>query len=449
MLFLLLFSWPLDQKLLAVEDARDDPAALIEALETPGPHVRQAIRALGRFERQELSSSVLPFLSSTEAELRIEAANALAQMRTSAKLAPSLAGEREPRVRAALYEAMGRLGEGGEALLLPGLEERELVRLGAVKGLERFYRTNDVKPTSAAVTALRKAVRESVSSAIRQLGLLALNRAGDGDRETLESALADRDPQVRRLAVVGLKAWRDDPSFMVRYEALRASGDCARAASSLSDPSEHVELLAIDLLGNGCSPEPLESALEEPKGWRAPAHALVSLAKIDPARAREHLPAFVAHPVWQARVYGARAAKVLGDEEALAKLRSDENPNVVAEALVRPEDALAALSTDDYGLLVTALEKMKDWDGGATAVPALLEILNRLTDEKRHTSRDPRSLALERLRELGGPSIGEKLDGLVSDFDPAIAGLAAEVIAQKTGRTLQPKTTRFAPDPLP
>ena len=444
---LLLLQWPLDHHLLAVEDARDDAAPLVEALD--GPHARQALRALGRFERPDLAPSILAFLSSEESDLRIEALTALAQMKAGTPLAPLLESERDSRVRAVLYESIGRLPEASEEILLPGLQEGEAVRFGAMKAVENFYRVRDVKPTEHALAAIRRTVRESRSPRVRQLGLLALNRASDRDLETLESAFTDADPLVRRLAIAGLKEWRSDPSALVRYEALRVDGGCTRAERALSDASEHVVLLAIDLLGNGCAPAPLEKILKENRGWRRPARALVSLARVSPERARRELPRFVTHPVWQARTYTARAVKILGDTESLAKLRTDKHPNVVAEALVTPEEALAAVASDDYGLLVTALELLKGWEKGASAAPTLVATLARVSSRNERTSRDPRQLLLERLRELEGVEVAGKLEYLLSDFDPAITALTAEILTGETGRKVEAKTKRFAPDPLP
>ncbi len=445
---LLLLQWPLEHDLLAVEDAREDAAPLVRALD--GPHARQAIRALGRFERPELAASILPFLASQEPDLRIEALTALAQVKADTPLAPLLESEQDSRVRTVLYEAIGRLPEASEDILLTGLREGEdAVRLGAMKGLASFYRQRGTKPSEPALAMIRKTVRESRSPGARQLGLLTLNGAADRDRKTLESAFADPSPLVRRLAIVGLKEWRSDSSPLVRYEALRVHGGCARAEASLYDPNEHVVLIAIDLLGDGCSPAPLERILEENRGWRRPSRALVSLARISPERARKELPRFGTHPAWQARTYAARAAKILGGTESLAKLRMDEHPNVVAEALVTPEEALAALARDDYGLLVTALELLKGRENGAAAAPTLLETLARVSRRKERTSRDPRRLILERLKELEGVAMSGKLDFLLEDFDPAIAALAAEILTEETGRKVEAKTKHFAPDPLP
>ncbi|HEY7817128.1 MAG TPA: peptidylprolyl isomerase [Vicinamibacteria bacterium] len=442
-LFLLLVlqgPWPLDYRLLAVEDARGDAAPLIEALR--GPNARQAIRALGRLERAEHAAALLPFLTSPDPELRIEALTAFAQMKANVPLSPLLEQERDPRVRAVLYESIGRVSEARETLLLPGLAEEESVRAGAMKGIEAFYRTREKKPTDAALTAIRRTVRDSRSPKVRELGLLALNRAGDRDRGTLESAFRDPDPLVRRLAVAGLEEWREDPSPIVRFEALRADGGCARARDALRDASEQVALLAIDLLGNGCPAGPLEAIFDEAAGWRRPAHALVSLARVSPESARRKLPGFVSHPVWQARVYAARAAKLLNDFDSLAALRRDPHPNVVAEALVTPEDALAALESNDYGLLMAALELLKD-RVSPSAGPVLLETLSRISHRREHTSRDPRRLLLERISELEEARLREELDYLLSDFDPVIAASAGRIL------NLEPRTKRFAPDPLP
>ena len=444
----LLLQLNLDYELLAVEDARGDSTRLIEALSSTDPDIQvQAVRALGRFERPELAAHVAPLLDAGSVALRIEAANALAQMKaTGASVGARLEKETIPEVRAALFEALGRLPDTRESMLLRGFSEQEAVRLGAVKGLESFLRTRDVAPSHDATLALRQAVLASRSSKIRQLALVALNRAEDRDVETLDSAWHDDDPRVRRLAILGLGERRDDPSAMVRYAALRAAPSCEHAARALTDGSEHVVLLAIDSLGENCAAEALRPLLKS-KSWRRSARALISLAKVDPPAARRELPRFVGHRVWQARVYAARAAKILAkileDDDALATLRGDEHPNVIGEALVTPHHALAALANDDYGLIMRALEILEGWEDGPSAVPTLQKTLRRLTDQSRATSRDPRRRLLERLEEFGGASAIDDLDYLLVDFDPFIAGLAATIASKEA------KTLGFAPAPLP
>lgn len=437
----LLLQLNLDHELLVVEDARDDATPLVEALSSANTDIQiQAVRALGRFERPELAERVATLLDAESIALRIEAANALAQMKSGTpSLRARLEKESVPEVRAALFDALGRVPDSQESTLLAGLSESENVRVGAVKGLEALLRLRDVAPSNDAVLALRNAVKNSQSSAIRQLALLALNRAEDRDVATLEAAWSDSDPRVRRLAVLGLGQWRSDPSPMVRYAALRVDATCERANEALADPSEHVVLLAIDSLGEGCSADALTPLLGG-DNWRRSSRALVSLAKVDAAAAQDALPRFVRHQVWQARVYAARAAQILDNEDALSILRGDSHPNVVGAALVTPNDALDALASDDYGLLVRALSLVEGWDEGASAIPTLQHTLRRVTSDGRATSRDPRRALLERLDELGDVS---GLDYLIDDFDPFIAKLAADLTST------QPKTLRFAPSPAP
>ncbi len=439
----LLLQWNSSYELLVIEDARGDAKALVEALQTGDVDVqRQAIRALGRFERAELAQHVIPFLDARMAETRVELANGLAQMKAdAAPLEDRLEKERVPAVRAALYEALGRIPTTTQEQLVAGLGEDELARTGAVKALEHLLRTSDRPATRSTVLALRKAVADSSSATIRELALLALNGAGDRDTETLEIAWRDASPLVRRLAILGLEEWRDDPSHIVRYAGLKAAPTCERARAGLDDPSEHVALLAIDLLGEHCSSVPL-SLLE--RDWRRASRALVSLARVQPAEAKAHLPRLVSHEVWQARVYAARAARLLEDDAILEKLRSDSHPNVVGAALVSPAHALEALASDHYGLLVRALGLL---EGGVSRddIPTLLAALQRVTNEGRATSRDPRRLMLERLSELG---VANELAFLLSDFDPFIAELAASIMSDN-GKPATPKTKRFAPTPAP
>ncbi len=439
----LLLQWNSSYELLLVEDARGDAKALVEALETGDADVkRQAIRALGRFERPDLAEHIVPFLDARMAETRGEAANALAQMKADAlPLTDRLEKERVLAVRAALYEALGRIPKSTQKQLVAGLGEDERARAGAVKGLEHLLRTVDQPATPATVLALRKAVADSRSAEIRELALLALKRAGDRDTETLEIAWRDPSPLVRRLAVLGLEEWREDPSHIVRYAGLKAAPTCARAEAALDDPSEHVALLAIDLLGEHCSSIPA-SLLE--RDWRRASRTLVSLARVRPNEAKAYLQRFASHDVWQARVYTARAARILEDEATLETLRADSHPNVVGAALVTPAHALVALASDHYGLLVRALALLE----GTVArsdIPTLLSALKRVTNEGRATSRDLRRLMLERLGELG---VANELEPLLSDFDPFIAELAASIMS-KNGETAAPKTTGFAPTPAP
>ena len=454
-LLLLLLQVPLPRAILEAEDSRSEDVSIFDqALKAPDARLqRLAVRALGRLERPAHADLVVPFLSAPDPGLRKEAVNALGQMGAPVELlTAAFEKERDGTVRAVFYETIGRLPGAREQLLLKGLDEKDLdARIGAAKGLEAYWRLNARKagPSQETVLALRAAVRRDTSVPLRELALLTLNAAGDSDPATLSTALSDPNPLVRRLAVMGSKQWRDDPSYLVRYEALKVSGSCERAAASVADPSDHVALLAIDLLGNGCSSGVLEKIVDQSKDWRRQARALVSLAKVNPDEARKRLDALSHHPVWQARVYAAKVALILKDDATLKRLLRDQSPNVVAAALVAPADAVNALQSPHYGLIMRATECLKGWKDGAQAVPALLAALKRISAERRATSRDPRRAIMERLREFGGAAMADALNPWLADFDPAIAQLAAQIISRAGGTQVSPQTRRFAVSPVP
>ena len=442
----------IERSILETEDRRaEDVSVVLRALASSDAAVqRLAVRTLGRLERPRYADSVTPLLRSPDQAVRQEAINALGQMGTHFDLSLPLADEPDEEVRGVYYETIGRLPNADERLLVKGLQDRgSHARTGAAKGLESYFRLTGSKPRLETLHALRTALRTNESPTLRQLVLLTLNRAEDRDIATLTAALADSDPLVRRLAVIGLAEPKDDPSPMVRYESLKLSKSCARAEEGLQDPSEHIVLLAIEHLGNNCSAELLTKLTDEGKDWRRQTRALVALARVNPELAQARLPKFRTHSSWQARTYAVAAAKLLKDAQTLETLRRDAHPNVVTAALVGRGDALAALESPDYGLLMVALERLKGWSQGGTAVPILLESLKRVSDQKRATSRDPRRRMMERLREHGGESIGDKLHYLLSDFDPVVAALAAEIISEKSGRNVSPITLRFETEPLP
>jgi cyclophilin family peptidyl-prolyl cis-trans isomerase len=73
-----------------------------------------------------------------------------------------------------------------------------------------------------------------------------------------------------------------------------------------------------------------------------------------------------------------------------------------------------------------------------TALPALLDALDRFTARRRETERDARMALLERI-EAVGPGDATRLRPLLSDSDPAVAERAAGVLGAWTG-TPEPPT---------
>jgi len=162
------------------------------------------------------------------------------------------------------------------------------------------------------------------------------------------------------------------------------------------------------------------------------------------------MPRLLAHPVWQVRMYAARAAQGLVDTATLARLAADRSDNVrdaavaALSALIRPAVAgsrpllersgridsifVSELSRPDYQLV---LEAAKGLDGAPPSVglaDALFATLDRITAERRETSRDPRMELLARIETMGAGKNEARMHSYLNDFDPAIAGRAAQVL---------------------
>ncbi len=452
-----------ERTILELEDSRTaDLAPLVEQLSNPDERVqRLAVRAIGRIERLEHAEAVLALAASPSSDVRREAANALGQMRAAADLSSWVAREPDATVRAALFHTIGRVApidDVTETALVAGLADDDpRARLGAAHGLEAYVRLNarTRKPAPETVTALRRAVSDHPEAELRELALLALGAAGDRDRDTLVLSLTDGEPQVRRLAVIGLREWVDDPSPMVRYEALRVAPTCERAIASLGDESGHVVLLAVDLLGTlPCPAQSIEPLLAADRPWRVRAHAIVSLTRVSPVAARRHLPSAAADPVWQARVYAARAAKLAGAEDVRAALAADADPNVVIEAMTLPSEAVRALESNHRGLLMAAARGLEGSPALAGAVPRLLAAFVRLSRDDRPTSRDARLALLERLSEAltkegARASALDALRPSLADRDPVVAARVAALMSGLTGGPVEPLTTRYADEAVP
>ncbi len=349
----------------------------------------------------------------------------------------------------------------------------------------------------------------------RRMAMLALN-AGRVLGDVQLRAQDDADPQVRRLAIVAAVAdgtferraamverALKDPDAMVRYEGLRAHGrhlatvSCVVELRAVNDSNPHVSLLAIDLLGaSGNCPtdrsvtpalvamarslqapaSTVSQAGESPaaaragrlapgmqsawtvKDWHTPAHAIVSLARRAPAEARLMLPGLVMHPVWQVRMYAARAADVLNDAETLTTLSADRSANVreaALAALVRVKGRgadpvlVGALDRPAYQVVMQAARGLKGTPLRADATRALLSALAVISAERRETSRDPRLALLERIQELADPQQAPALEPYLGDFDPAVAKRAADILSAWSGTRRDPVPGRPAGAPAP
>ena len=345
---------------------------------------------------------------------------------------------------------------------------------------------------------------------LKREALMALAAGNGMDEELSLRALGSFNPEMRRLAVTGLinatgtaaaqlkRVIRADSAPGVRYEALRTQSrrpegaDCGTLLGTLMDQSPAVALLAVDLMATSCTGSqtavtrlareaealalrPLQTEPEgerrpaarssspgaarvPPPDWHRSAHALVSLAKLDAARAAGPLGRASTDKLWLIRMYVGRAARAAKQVELLNKFAADEHPNVRNEAVaglseLRGHEAdaayISALESDDGQLLMTAAKALEKTPAPAPAIDALLAALDRVTALKRDTSRDPRRALIDRIAELGTAETAPRLRPYLTDFDVTIAGRAAEIIKTWTGEAVTASPRPLPPPPLP
>jgi cyclophilin family peptidyl-prolyl cis-trans isomerase/HEAT repeat protein len=458
---------------------------------------RLAIRGLGRLQRPELGRILLPSLDDHLPAIRAEAANAIAQSlrrvrrdaagtdpaqltarAASAALRRALASEPDPRVAGILGQSLGRLplpdsGAAREAEAAIRSRMTAKAAAGLVHGMYTLARarkaTGNLEPASVAL--LRRAAVLGPDTTTRRLALLTLAVAGGLDSTTALRAMLDQDDETRRMVLRGAGALSPslraslvrrglrDESGIVRTEAVAAtrlgSGppDCAPILAATRDRDPYVVLTAIDSLAGGCKdPKAAAAALRRIASrkvtagppdhrWQAGAHALLALARLDRASAAAMLPSFAKSPRSEMRQYSARAGGVIGARTVLYHLAADPDRNVqeaaiAALAVAAGHEAdsvyLRALGSRGNQVVLaaaTALEKTRE----ASALPALLDALDRLSAGRTENARDPRVAVLQRIGELGSAASAPRLRTYLADYDTTVATMAAGILARWTG----------------
>jgi cyclophilin family peptidyl-prolyl cis-trans isomerase len=486
--------------ILQAEDRRaptpNDVAILRSGSRSEDPQSRRiAVRALGRLERPALIPDIIPALRHALPEIRSEAANAIAQAAEGWKAARSaadtrafnsataaLAGrlkvEASGDVRSALCEAIGRMPyataddmQQAEAILVDAAAGAATVvdRLGIAKGLESLGRTEQKlrQPGPDAIALLRRFARPrdgdtGSGSRVRRLAVDALITAHAIDDDTLDAIAKDPDAQVRRGAMRAaeaagsgasrtdevLRGGLSDPSPMVRLEAVRGIGQCDAAIAATSDGDLHVALASFDRLARCGESSDAVAVLERTltdvsevgaaRAWHRPAHALVALASAAPDNAAAKLQPFASSPVWQLRMYAARAATVLKDRATLEKLAAADADDNVREAAVdglktvagHDADALYAANLDRPGYQIVraaalALVDSPDRDATASALKAAQQ---RLAKEGHDNSHDARDAIAKALGPGGSQARGQ-----------AVARLPTQVTAEELRRLASPR----------
>lgn len=466
---------------------------------------RLAIRALGRLERRDL----IPVLARVLDDRTVSDAAEIALLlilrahgdppnsEIDAATAALLQQTQSAHVLGHLPYASAQHVRLAEAKLLT-LASDSSHYAPVAASFEALVRTHRQRHTVGDQTLhfLRTAVRRALprmsplDDETPRLAFAALAAAGQADEEIIQTALRDRDDQVRRSAVAALnaagalidaavrtkltRAALADRSALVRYEALRgwmrhetATHGCGPIVDALSDRSLHVVLAALDALGERCPEDEVvtlrlvtEAATPPTIGdWQREAHAFAALAKRSPESAASAMPAFISHEVWQVRMYAARAAAAMKDVLSLDRLAYDADDNVreatlVALRTLRQSDSdaafIAALARSDYQLLRTAAMALEGAVPTKYLLGALVEAMERVTAEKRETSRDTRHALLERIRAMGSREQLPMYERLLKDFDHRIATAAARACAALSGGrcTLDPKLLPRPPPPM-
>jgi cyclophilin family peptidyl-prolyl cis-trans isomerase/HEAT repeat protein len=502
------------QRLLAAEDARgtgpDGLTPLLDARSSSDTLLRRAaVRGLGRMQRPALGKLLVPLLADPVPAVRAEAANAIAQsMRrvprtgsaeadsagfstgaAAGALAHALATESDPAVTDALGQSLGRLplpdsasARGAETALRARLAARP--GPGLVHGLYTLARARKATGDLAAETIalLRRVAVTSPDTLVRRLALRTLATGAGLDSATAVRAIGDQEDESRRMALRGAGALSPglradlvrrgfgDSSVIVRIEAIAAARlgagppDCRPILAATSDPVPAVAITAVDSLASGCADTagaaaalgrlaaaPVRSGPPDHR-WQLPAHALLALARLDPAAAARLLPPAVRSKRWETRVYAARTAAAVGVRSHLYRLAREADHNVQEAAIVglagtagHEADSvyLRALASAGNQVVLAAAEALEGAPTGR-ALPAALAAFDRLSAGRTENARDPRLALLGRIGELGSASDSVRLRPYLADYDTTVAATVAATLGTWSGDTARP-----SPSPLP
>ena len=302
--------------ILRIEEARaptpGDLQLLLESARSVQPHIQfAAIQALGRLERRDVVTNLVPYLGSPLARIRDEAAHAIGQAMRGDLLPldpndTQVEGVQQALIAAAsarsgpmgaVARTLGRLPYRSaeqvaradtflrQVLTLSSQLDRTAAlaaRRDACSGIELLARLHPklFKVPDETLTALREIATAQTATVkrsdvmLRLAAMQALVSAGGVDEETLRLTSSDTfDPAFRRLSLVALSSAGSpvqgadrldylrtglrDHDATVRYEALRGyarhhlkTDGCGPVTEMLLDRQEHVALLAIDTLGN-------------------------------------------------------------------------------------------------------------------------------------------------------------------------------------------------------
>ncbi len=404
------------QEIFQIESLRLPPAALESFVASPDAETRaRAARALGRLRTRAAVGSLLKLSRDPSAEVRAEAAFALGQTpETGEGLRAWLFDERDPTVRAAIVEGLGKQGAQDAIPTLlsslastPPLLRRPEEAEAAAVALGRLAARNvtgikDPTVTGALLRALDRVDRDLRRGAAFALARIAATELPEDQRAVvLRRAAEDPDPVVRAFLVrASAPLTMPAPARAALYARTAKDNDAgvrvatARAAGSagwegvtalLADPELGVRLETITSLGKidgidhaallfpildaGITLEAAEAARTH-----GDAREALAVAAVGALAARELLPTAgprslmdLLEPARPTRIRAA-AATALTDRDRLVALAVNDGEAAVRTAAVsqllelgpRPEQALALFESFDAMVVAVAGEWLSE-----------------------------------------------------------------------------------------
>ena len=501
-----------------------DMDLLVLASESERPDLRRAaVREFGRFETVTNAQFIGLYLEDDDPDVRIEAADALAQTiigrpeaAAGAAINPiraRLRREIDPKVIAAFWHTLTRLplspqvSADLEAQLLNEIQQQSPMRIQAGQALVELLWNLQGRP---ALPQTVRSLREWFLLGVATGGSVMIGNTNIGKAETffegLQAARLDDDFVLERAdislsRVIRRRAVETSNPFNPRHRT-RLEDMARRSDPTTRDPAilrllSNPDVPLCDLLPLAVDPDVERKVVEElaesktaaesgcgdwsperalllkaetlrenpgPRAWQAPMRALELVAPKLPVEAAP-LARLVAakHAHWLVRAAAARVAAVTKDPDLALQLMEDIHPNVRADALrslatlqhpLTTALAVTALGDKDYHLVRTAAAVLEGAPEPLTLLPAVVTTFERVTAERKDTSREPRLMLLERIREYGLRVREQSTDWSltmlvhVEDFDPVIAQQVSQVILDVTGRR-QPATPKHRPAAQP
>ena len=502
--------------IVAIQDARPEEGIMLDRLtaytRSENRFIRAiSVRALGRLENPTLASAIEELLSDPAPEVRIEAANALAQAHFGAdgsKALNPLMNRADVEVavatKAAIAKSIGRLqldiglqALAAERLLqmsyMDGGDAPGEVMEGVALGIEALARSTNGSIVQGRVMRrldelrmyLDGTITRTHQARVRSLAINVLGRAGQLDLEQIRIALRDESHAVkaagaRWISVLprgaiqgeGLRQVMFSRSVPAQVEGLRfllnqprTPQACsylkqgARVPASGTTTPLSLRVLSIDGLAEPC-PDSIAQrsvllAASSPSqldsiDWQPASHALVALAHISPDAAANVLDVHAMSPEPFVRAYAARAAGIIGERTVVDALLQDPMPNVRTESL----RSLARL--DDHAADAAAIDQLVVED--PQLIMAATAVLEGSTDpEAAHALAD----ALDRMSEEGRETFRDArralLDRLEELGDPGLSERLLpylsdydELVAEDAAKVLESWNGRaYLPNPIP